>query len=193
MLEALAASQVMLGVVVLFNVVLTLALVRRINEQPRSPLVGLRAGDEAPDFSIGDLTGVTVTLSEFSSGRLLLLFVAPNCVPCERGLPDYLALAPVAKASGVELVLVSSGDAASTSRMLRGLQVSTRVLIAPKGEVDMFDRYKVPGTPHFTLVDRGRVVQSGLPSPKAQEWSALLSGWREGKDLTTTLLADRGR
>src|SRR5581483_1123376 len=66
----LLVNSVLVWIVVLANLVLTLALVRRVNAFPGSLAgvgSGLPIGTPAPDFSLQTLTGQTVTLANFTS------------------------------------------------------------------------------------------------------------------------------
>jgi len=54
---------------------------------PRPP-AGPMMGEPAPDFSLPDLAGKFVSLSDFRGDTTLLLFWRPSCGFCQRMLPD---------------------------------------------------------------------------------------------------------
>jgi peroxiredoxin len=58
-------------------------------EDAAAPLEGLPVGAPAPDFSLNSISGKPVTLEDLLAyGKpALLLFVSPNCFPCEALLP----------------------------------------------------------------------------------------------------------
>jgi len=157
---------------------LILAVIRRINIPQRDfmdSMVGLTAGQSVPTFTAQLLGGGPFSQADIPDGRRVLLFVTPDCKACIRTMPEYLRLAGLAESGGPRLIFVSGGDAAGTLQMFGSNQ--TPVLIAPKDANDMFKSFRVPGTPHFVLIDGRRVVSSGLPDPLHRDWRFLLSDW----------------
>ena len=173
---ALIVSSVLLWLVVVGNVLLTLALVRRINHTGanQSSEMGLKAGEAAPDFTAQTLSGATKTLADYARHSVALIFLSTGCRPCRERLPMLEKIGPEMRASGVELVLVS-GDSLEETQALReemGLQLP--LLIAPRPENPFFEAYKVPGTPAFCLIDsEGNVSRSDILGPEFREWKLL--------------------
>lgn len=53
------------------------------------PNDGLTVGVAAPDFAAEDMrTGQPVHLSDFAGRRVVMAFVASNCPPCRKLVPD---------------------------------------------------------------------------------------------------------
>jgi thiol-disulfide isomerase/thioredoxin len=180
MIEAVVATQIVLGILVLFNLVLTLAMVRRVStgSGDRQSMVGLKAGDDVPDFTAVTLDGREVTRAHFSERRTALIFVAPTCKPCVSALPEYLQLVEPARLHGTDLVLVSDGDLAGTREMV-GVSPTTTVLAASREISELFNRFKVPGTPHFALIEKDKVLLSGMPNRSVRDWRALVEKWEQ--------------
>ena len=88
----LIGSVALLWVLVLFNLVLTLGLVRRANAnagpQPMEE-EGLEAGERAPDFTAETLDGEAVTLATYAGRDVAFLFMSPFCGPCREKLPRH--------------------------------------------------------------------------------------------------------
>ena len=57
---------------------------------PRQP-AGPKVGEPAPDFSLPDLSGQTVSLADFRGDETLVLFWRPSCGFCQRMLEDLKA------------------------------------------------------------------------------------------------------
>ena len=49
-------------------------------------------GDKAPDFSLADINGKTVSLSAFNGKVVILDFFASWCPPCKQEIPDFIEL-----------------------------------------------------------------------------------------------------
>src|SRR4051812_7859605 len=173
MLTMLAMSSVALWVVVGLNLIITLALVQRLNRQSAIPS-GLKKGTPAPDFTAQTLHGETVTRANYAGRSAAFLFVAPNCGPCREEAPALEALAPAARRAGVELVLVSIGEAGETQQFVDEFHLTLPVLVAPEGSNSFSKDYKSPGTPSYCLIDtRGTVVSAGFPNMVDGEWQKL--------------------
>jgi methylamine dehydrogenase accessory protein MauD len=173
-------STVLLWLAVLFNLVLTLALIRRFSkflgrsdfEMPPA----LEIGTPAPDFSAETLDGKLVTLASYARQTLAFIFVSPTCTPCIENIPTIQSIQPQAKRKGVELILVSLADQTETRAFVDKYSIKVPILVAPQGSNSFTENYKVPGTPFYCLLDKeGKVQSTGVLDSKwkdlTQEWS----------------------
>lgn len=122
---------------------------------------GLEPGDEAPGFTLEDLTGESeVTLRELLGPGLpvLLVFTSPGCAACEALMPD-LAGWQVAHADRLTVAVVAEGepDELRVHAEHRGLR---RVLADADGE--LYDAYEAAGTPSAVLVAPDGAIGSRL-------------------------------
>ncbi|HEX8600791.1 MAG TPA: redoxin domain-containing protein [Chloroflexia bacterium] len=179
--QALLISSVLLWALVLFNLLLTLALVRKVNasaEERKPAPLGLKVGDKAPDFVAQTLTGGTVTLSQFAGRPTAFLFIQPDCQPCREGLPEYISLHATARDAGAELVLVSIASAEYTREFVDENQVGLPVLVAHRNDSSFAEDYKMRGTPSYTYIDaQGRIESVGRPNKNTREWQAVIRSW----------------
>ncbi|MDR0959318.1 MAG: peroxiredoxin [Propionibacteriaceae bacterium] len=68
----------------------------------------LQRGDAAPDFSLPDASGQTVTLSQFAPGKVILYFYPAAGTPgCTRESVEFTAAAPDFIAAGYQPVGIS--------------------------------------------------------------------------------------
>lgn len=179
----LLVSSILLWIVVLLNLFLTLALVRRINAAPGSlPDVenGLPTGTPAPDFSAQTLEGKKVTLADYAGHATTFIFVASFCEPCHEILPSLQKLAAQARAAGTTLALVNDGNQQETEEMMRTVGGQVEVLIAPRHENSFFTNYHIAMTPSYCSLDeRGTIVRTGHPGSTDQGWQQLLMAWSQ--------------
>jgi peroxiredoxin len=61
----------------------------------------------APDFSVQDLGGNTLTLASFKGKVLVINFWATWCPPCRREIPDFIAATKELKGEGLEILGLS--------------------------------------------------------------------------------------
>lgn len=178
---ALIVSSILLWVIVLCNIVLTLALVRRLNATPRHKSLSLempKAGQPAPDFHAQTGSGETVTLSTFAGHRVAFIFISTNCSPCRQLLPRLELFQPRAAQARVELLLVSAEQMDETQNFIERLHIGLPVLVAPRGTNPFFDDYKATLTPSYCLVDEQSIVRSaGLLNAEGGEWEAFIGSW----------------
>lgn len=176
---SLVISSVLLWLLVLANILLTLALVRRINANVPKP-EGLPAGTSAPDFKAEMLNGETATLATYTSHnhKIALLFISTHCVPCRDILMKLKEQREATQQTGIEFVLVSGDEREDTEALIAELELDFSLLIAPQNSNTFFSDYKISMTPSFCLLDQQRKVQtSGFPSVQAGGWKALIDTW----------------
>ena len=176
----LEISSICLWIVVLFTLFLTFALVRRLNSQDnsnkqakRQATIDLKAGDSAPSFTAQTLDGETVTLMSFAGQKIALIFISTHCQPCEELLPRIKPLKDKAMKAGIELVLVSAEDTASTRVFVEEEAINLSVLVAPRGTNPFAKDYKVNATPAFCFITaQGSIYKVGTPFFEGGKWKA---------------------
>jgi len=95
-----------------------------------------RAG-KAPDFSLQDLKGKTLSLADLKGKAVILDFWATWCGPCRRGIPDLNAIYRQYKNKGATVVGIALDDSGKPE-VLKGmkknkLNISYPVLIGEGG------------------------------------------------------------
>jgi hypothetical protein len=157
------ASVALLAVLVVLNLALTLAMVRRLRDlqagttpSPHLPEVGMRPGELLARSADGDGFDA-MTFGRQSNGRGLLAVVSPGCASC-RQLLDALESFDADTARTV--VVVGDGSHPETrglleaaSRVARSGLVSETQLLSCLGPVDAF--------PTLLRVEDGRVTAAG--------------------------------
>jgi peroxiredoxin len=129
---------------------------------PRPP-TGLKIGDPAPGFSLSDLSGKLVRLSDFQGSQTLVLFWRPSCGFCQRMLADLKAWETQPPAGATRLLVVSTDSAQDNQAM--GLRSP---VVLDQAGMSIGSRFGVSGTPMAILVDaEGRIASelaAGAPA-----------------------------
>jgi peroxiredoxin len=187
--QVITISFVFLWVIVLLNLLLTLALIRRVNSINNNSTPqqmdemelfdsSLPLGADAPYFEAESLSGGKISLSDFAGQELVMVFISPNCGPCREGLPGWEELSPGAARSGTALVLVSLDGKEATEELAKEFNLTLPILAAPRGINPLADDYKVMRTPSYYLINaQGRVTYVGIPNPVWNRWKSLTKSW----------------
>lgn len=85
-------------------------LVGRHHQRATSSGVGSRPGQMAPEFSLKDLSGRTLTLADYRGKVVLLNFWATWCEPCRQEIPAFIQLQN--KRRELQIVGISLDDSA---------------------------------------------------------------------------------
>src|ERR1700676_5501976 len=117
-------------------------------------------GQPAPDFTLTDSAGSSVTLSAYKGKVVLLDFWATWCGGCKVEIPWYMEFQKKYKASGLSVIGVSMDEDGwkSVKPFLEKQQVNYPVVI---GNPDLAKRYMVDAMPMTLLIDReGKIAAS---------------------------------
>jgi len=179
----LVINLAVLWIVVLFDLILTLAVVKQVNAIPQ-PAPGrdfeaekLQKGEQAPEFTATSLGGEKVSLADYAGQKLVALFVSPTCTPCREKMRLINSSYPGSHNTHEKLIVVSVDEAAATQKFVDELQFDAPVpvLVAPREDNSFADAYKVIGTPWFYIIDEQGKVEAG--GPINQHWEALTAQW----------------
>jgi peroxiredoxin len=121
------------------------------------PPVGPKMGAPAPDFSLPDLSGQTVSLSDFRGNTTLMLFWRPSCGFCQRMLADLRAWEDNPPTDAPQLLVVSTDSVESNQAM--GLR---SVVLLDAGGMSIGSKFGATGTPMAVLVDAEGKIASEL-------------------------------
>ncbi len=124
----------------------------------------LPAGTKAPEFTLNDINGKAVNISDFKGRKVVLQFWASWCPDCREEVPEVKALQASADPSKVAFVSVSfdkTFDAFSTyvkENYLGGVQ-----LYDPAGKQDstIGAAYHIKWIPSFYLIDENGDILFG--------------------------------
>ncbi len=122
---------------------------------------GLGSGQCAPTFTLSDLQGHRVSLTDFRGHPVLLHFWAVGCPSCAAEYPDFARAVAAYAPKGVRVVAVDAWG--ETPALVRQWQAShhlpaTLLIDQPQAVVR---QYGVQGTPTTIFIDRtGRITGS---------------------------------
>ena len=127
--------------------------------QPPSPFaVDKLSGQRAPDFTLKDINGNSVSLSSFKGKVILLNFWATWCPPCRSEIPSMNKLYQKLKGRGFMILAVSTDRAVvDVKDFLKTMPVNFPVVVDYNLTVSR-SLYKVFMLPTTFLIDRKGVI-----------------------------------
>ncbi len=151
--------------------------------------VGLRVGQIAPEISVTDVNGRTITLSTLAGKVVLMDFMGVNCAPCNAEMPHLVATYDRLHPRGLEIVSIDVGFAGLTANSdseARGFmqRYGAGWSIARQGGSLAGVTYGVNTIPNFYIIDKQGVVRAHpvaepipIPEDKFASWiEPLLAG-----------------
>ncbi len=169
----LIAAVVLLAVLGMLNLLLTLAIVRRMrtmNPVPQPP-EPLSEGSTIRPFTATTIDGRTISERDLRGGQALVGYFSPGCPPCEAALPRFVTYAAGLDRERVLAVIVDGTGAAGNEAL--ALEAVARVVVASEHApvVEALSAYGYPAV--FLLDEDGRVVSAdttvdGLPMVTAR-------------------------
>lgn len=118
-------------------------------------------GENAPDFTLRDLEGQSVSLSAYRGKVVLISFWATWCAPCQVEMPHLQKMYTDLKDQGFEVLSISADDARSASQVKPIVKRNglTFTVLQDK-ETAVVSKYNPSKTlPYSVLVDRDGHIQ----------------------------------
>ena len=138
-------------------------IVLRTPDHPVPPKAVLKRGTAAPDFTVEDMEGNELRLSDFRGKYVLLDFWATWCGPCVEEVPRLKAL--YGKFSRENLVIIginSDSDRNAVAGFVKNRGITwPQVLDRVDHKEKLVSLYNIPGYPTYFLIDRnGKLMMS---------------------------------
>ena len=137
----------------------------QVTPTPTSPSVEQPAKEEINlmadyDFTLEDLKGNQVTLSELKGKKVFLNFWATWCPPCKAEMPDIEKLYQETKDSDLIILAVNVGEDKKTVQdFITKNNYNFTILLDVKGEISQL--YQVSGIPTSYFIDTNGILDNG--------------------------------
>ncbi|MHB9155351.1 MAG: TlpA family protein disulfide reductase [Endomicrobiales bacterium] len=134
-----------------------------------------RAETVAPDFTLKDTAGKTVSLSALRGKVVFLDFWASWCPPCRRSLPMVQQLHATFKDSKVVVLGINVENNAKLAAAFAKKEGLSYPILVGDGKVER--AYRISGIPGFFIIDTGgRIVKKfeGFYPGMEKEWEKLI-------------------
>jgi len=120
---------------------------------------GLKPGSVAPEFTLPDLNGRSISLQQYRGRRVILIFSDPHCGPCMQLAPYLVRMygrrRSIVTESATEIVVISRGDIEENRHKAEAYGFDFPVVIQDRWKVSR--KYGIFATPvAFLIGEDGR-------------------------------------
>jgi peroxiredoxin len=130
----------------------------------------LTVGMAAPDFSLPDVEGKTVRLSDYRGKVVFVNFWATWCKPCKEEMPSMQILWENFKSEDFVMLAISM-DRVTTKKdippFIESMKLTFPILTDSWGQTDK--RYKLMGVPETYIIDQSGVLREKVIGPR--DWT----------------------
>lgn len=120
-------------------------------------------GQEAPEFSLTDINGKTVSLSDFKGKAVILDFFASWCPPCRQEIPDFIELQKAYGDKGFAMIGVALESAQAAKDFTVKALINYPVLVDDEKVSNSYGPIRsIPTT--FILDKAGKIVKMYIGS-----------------------------
>ncbi|MBU4376117.1 MAG: TlpA family protein disulfide reductase [Candidatus Omnitrophica bacterium] len=133
------------------------------------------ASKKAPNFSLPDIKGKTVRLSDYNNKVVLLNFFATWCPPCREEIPDFIDMVNTKDSEKFIIIGISmeQGDDATVKRFAAERRINYPVLIDDGLVSKAYGPiYSIPTT--FIIDKKGNITQKIIGSRTKKEFEKII-------------------
>lgn len=132
----------------------------------------LEIGAKAPDFSLRNLKGEIIKLSDFKGKKVMLNFWATWCPPCKQEMPAIQQFFEE-KGKDVVILAVNIDGAEDVIEFVQSKKITFSILLDENNRVN--EQYKVVTIPTTFFIDEKGIIQhkfySAMPIEIMREFS----------------------
>jgi peroxiredoxin len=166
----LALAVVLVGVLCLLNLVLSLAIIRRLRRQTEQDAQGVQSsrvtlpkGTPLPEFTAMTTDDVPLSTVDLRDDRAVIAFFAATCQPCHTALPEFADLARTHPGGPKHVLAVVNGSGPEADEFVEALSGLAHVVVEPElGPVAQ--AFSVTVFPAFYLADEDGRIVAGTPT-----------------------------
>lgn len=161
-MPVLIAAVVLVGAIAVLNLLLTMAVIRRLRRYEAAqgaplPDSGPKVGATIPEFSGETLSGETVATTDVSSAEAVFAFLSTTCSACPTSLPYLVEYAQARELKAAQVVAVIGGEQADAGEFLDALAGKATVIMeAAMGPITQ--SFDVSAFPTFVMTNAEATV-----------------------------------
>lgn len=112
----------------------------------------------APNFTLKDLNGKEVKLSDFLGKGIILYFWSTTCPICVEHMDELNRMYPILKEKNIEFIAIGMGETKNrVNRFIRKSPVDFPILLDTNGKVSQ--AYVILGPPSFVILNKAGYIR----------------------------------
>jgi peroxiredoxin len=146
-------------------------LLMNFTAAPAAPHQAIQEPSPAPQFALKELSGKSVSLSDYKGKVVLLNFWATWCVPCRAEIPDLVRLQKEYQSRGLQILGITypAYTRRGVQQIVDRLKINYPILLADRSFADMYGVEEV--LPTTIVIDReGKIRGRILGIMEAEEF-----------------------
>ncbi len=141
---------------VLIGAVAFISLIGFPSNQPRHSAAPTMKG-AAPQFTLSDIGGRSISLSRYRGKVVILDFWAPWCPPCRREIPDFVSLQNQYASRGLQIIGIGLDQPNNVASFVQQYGINYPVAIGDEAISNLYGG--VSGIPTTFIIDRkGNII-----------------------------------
>lgn len=142
--------------IIFLFLVVTLPLSYNVHaEEDRLP--GLKIGTEAPDFTLKDLSGQSISLSDYRGRKVILNFWATWCPPCKVEMKDFQTFHLQKKDQDIVILAVNIDPKSNVKGYIEKMGITFQVVLDEGDEVN--EQYEVFAVPTTYFINENGIIK----------------------------------
>jgi len=130
---------------------------------------------KAPDFTLKDVNGKTIKLSDYNGKVVIINFWATRCPHCIAEMPDFVKFYNVYREKGVEVIGIVGGPIDEVKKIISEEKITYPVCISDGKVEDLYGGIRaVPTT--FIIDKNGNIYHKKIGAMSEEEIIKLIKG-----------------
>jgi peroxiredoxin len=154
-------------------ILLTLVFSQSINAQKKTDKQ--KSENAAPAFTLQNLDGKNVKLSDFKGKVTIIDFWATWCPPCRAEIPDFIDLYKTYQKKGLVIIGIALDDKPKVQKFVKDQKINYPILLGNQEIANLYGG--ISGIPTTFIIDRkGEIIKTFVGQRSKEDFETIIKG-----------------